>query len=160
MKGESKMSDSKKSISNKCDAVSLEDEAIQSKYCPDDDDQHQRNDPKSGCPPLKLDVQEYYDINEDDLVDFETAEEFLLHFSRSGQIELVKKLLNLRNSKEIALNIDFKGIHKFSLFQIFISKSKYFLSLKILKAKVKLILDGLRYIWQLILGIPKLLICC
>ncbi|KAF7494387.1 Oxysterol-binding protein-related protein 1 [Sarcoptes scabiei] len=106
------MSDSKKSISNKCDAVSLEDEAIQSKYCPDDDDQHQRNDPKSGCPPLKLDVQEYYDINEDDLVDFETAEEFLLHFSRSGQIELVKKLLNLRNSKEIALNIDFKGQSK------------------------------------------------
>ncbi|KAH9527824.1 Oxysterol-binding protein- protein 1 [Dermatophagoides farinae] len=62
--------------------------------------------------PLKLDAQEFYDIHEDDLVDFETSEEFLLHFSRIGQVQLVKKLLSLRNAHEIALNIDCKGTVK------------------------------------------------
>ena len=58
---------------------------------------------------LRFDAQEYIGLSEDDVVDYETAEEFLLHFSRIGQLTFVKKLLQLRDSKEIPLNINCKG---------------------------------------------------
>ncbi|OTF69951.1 oxysterol-binding protein-related protein 1-like protein, partial [Euroglyphus maynei] len=78
----------------------------------DDDGKNKEKQHQEQIHPLKLDAQEFYDIHEDDLVDFETSEEFLLHFSRIGQVQLVKKLLNLRNANEIALNIDCKGTVK------------------------------------------------
>lgn len=66
----------------------------------------QEND-QSGT--LRFDAQEYIGLTEDDIVDYDTAEEFLLHFSRIGQLTFVTKLLHLRDSKEISLNIDCKG---------------------------------------------------
>lgn len=58
---------------------------------------------------VRFDAQEYIGISEDDMVDYDTAEEFLLHFSRAGKLSFVAKLLNLRDAKEIPLNINCKG---------------------------------------------------
>lgn len=64
---------------------------------------------------LKFDVQEFLNIPEDEIVDFDTPEEFLLHFSRIGQLSLVEKLLKLRQTNEINLNINCKGLFFISI---------------------------------------------
>ena len=71
------------------------------------EDQSSNN--QNSSPALRFDAQEYIGLTEDDIVDYETAEEFLLHFSRIGQLLFVKKLLHLRDNREISLNIDCKG---------------------------------------------------
>lgn len=80
---------------------------------PGNDIKEQQNETSA----LRFDAQEYIGLSEDDIVDYDTAEEFLLHFSRIGQLMFVKKLLHLRDAKEIPLNIDCKGkFYKFALF--------------------------------------------
>lgn len=73
---------------------------------PDDKSEDQQT-ATVGAP--KFDVQEFLGITEDEIVDFDTPEEFLLHFSRVGQHFLVGKLLRLREENQISLNIDCKG---------------------------------------------------
>lgn len=82
--------------------------------------------------PLKFDAQEFYDIHEDDVVDFKTNEEFLLHFSRIGQVALVNKLIRLKNANEIILNIDCKGnLRSFCFFHLIsISISDFVIKIK------------------------------
>ncbi|KAJ6223665.1 hypothetical protein RDWZM_002210 [Blomia tropicalis] len=65
--------------------------------------------------PLRFDIQEYINLSEDEIVDYDTSEEFLLHFSRIGQLNFVQKLLNLRDNKSIDLDINCKGASKSNL---------------------------------------------
>src|SRR5699024_2352648 len=74
--------------------------------------------PKQSPCPLRFDAQEFYGFSEDELVDFDTAEEFLLHFSRIGHLTLVKKLIGLRDSGQVALNVDCRG---WSLYASYVS---------------------------------------
>ena len=108
---------------------------------------HQTPTSESGM--LRFDAQEYIGITEDDIVDYDTAEEYLLHFSRIGQFEFVKKLLYLKETKEIPLNIDCKGKHYLAILLYDL------IDIHIFQAKVKPILDGVHYIYVAILGIPK-----
>lgn len=64
--------------------------------------------------PLRFDIQEYINLSEDEIVDYDTSEEFLLHFSRIGQLNFVQKLLNLRDNKSIDLDINCKGVLTFN----------------------------------------------
>lgn len=57
------------------------------------------------------DVQQLLELGPEDLYDYDTAEEYLLHFSRTGKSELVFKLLRLADTKKIDLNINCKGLH-------------------------------------------------
>lgn len=56
------------------------------------------------------DVKQLLELGPEDLYDYETAEEYLLCFSRTGKSELVFKLLQLSNNKRINLNINCKGL--------------------------------------------------
>ena len=59
---------------------------------------------------IKFDAQDYIGITEDDIVDYDTAEEYLLHFARIGQLMFVKKLILLKKNREIELDVNCKGM--------------------------------------------------
>lgn len=107
---------------------------------------------------VRFDAQEYMGISEEDMVDYETAEEFLLHFSRAGKLSLVAKLLNLRDAKEIPLNIDCKG--KNCQYFVLVYFSHLFFYSFVYQAKVRQTLAGLHFTLPPTLVTKKLLTCC
>lgn len=82
---------------------------MSSRFPSDHEPDQQTNKDLTSAAAARFDAQEIIGISEDDLVDYDTAEEFLLHFSRTGKLPFVAKLLSLREAKEIPLNIDCKG---------------------------------------------------
>lgn len=62
---------------------------------------------------MRSDVQELMGLADDDveLDDYETPEEYLLHFARIGRASFVQKLIDLKIAKQISLNINCKGTH-------------------------------------------------